>query len=130
MIHKVIIGLGSNSNAERNISLTRQILIDIFDNIYFAKPVTTKPINFPNPDLFLNQVGIFKTTLNVQEITSILKQIEQTIGRTPEDKLKHRVTIDADLIQWDDEILKPEDIKRTYIQDALQEIKDKYHLSL
>ena len=130
MLHNVIIVLGSNSNSEKNISKTKQMLSDVFDIIYFAKPVPTIPIDIPNPNLFLNQVCILKTELNITEITAILKHIEHTIGRTPEDKLKHCITIDADLIKWEDTILKPKDLDRFYVQDGIREILKDNHLSL
>lgn len=53
------------------------------------------------------------------EIKDVLKDIECCIGRKPEDKSCGRVPIDIDLLQWNDQILKAEDLTREYVLDGI-----------
>ncbi|WP_106830718.1 2-amino-4-hydroxy-6-hydroxymethyldihydropteridine diphosphokinase [Parabacteroides pacaensis] len=114
-----ILGLGSNYRKEENMELARKMLEDSFHSIRFSKPVYTKPHHCKNPELFLNQVGWLETDLSKEEVTSILKHIETLLGRTPQDKLKEQIPIDIDLIQWNKEIIKEQDISRDYIIQGL-----------
>ena len=52
------------------------------------------------------------------EVRSILKQIEQTNGRTPESKKEGRIPLDIDLLSYDQQVLKPEDWQKEYVRLA------------
>jgi len=58
------------------------------------------------------------------EIVMRLKIIEKSMGRKPNHKVEGKIIIDIDLIKLDNEVLKPEDFKRSYINELLLEIKD------
>jgi 2-amino-4-hydroxy-6-hydroxymethyldihydropteridine diphosphokinase len=62
--------------------------------------------------------------MNREELVLELKNIEKKMGRLPEHKPIGKIIIDIDLIKWDDEIVKPEDYKRSYIRDLLPELVD------
>lgn len=119
MLNKVIISLGSNQEKEKNIEMANQLLDSHFDSIHFSEAVYTQPFHMENPALFLNQVAIAFTSENPDQIVDVFKQMERQLGRKPEDKSKGNIPIDIDLLQWNDEILKPSDFHRPYIQSAL-----------
>lgn len=119
MLNKVIISLGSNQEKEKNIEMANQLLDSHFDSIHFSEAVYTQPFHMENPALFLNQVAIAFTSENPDQIVDAFKQMERQLGRKPEDKSKGNIPIDIDLLQWNDEILKPSDFHRPYIQSAL-----------
>lgn len=77
-----------------------------------------------NTALFSNQVAMFTTGIEEKEVIRALKQIEFEVGRRPEDKPAERVCLDIDLLVYDDEILKPEDMQRPYIRQGMEEIVD------
>ena len=52
-----------------------------------------------------------------------LKWREQSAGRRPEDKKEEKVSLDIDLLSFDDRVLKPEDLKREYVVKGLEELK-------
>lgn len=124
MLNKVIVCLGSNRDKERNIELADQLLRDHFISIYFSEAVYTEPMNMRDPSLFLNQVAIAFTSEEPDQIIDAFKQIEKKLGRTPEDKQKENILIDIDLLQWNDCILKPLDLQRSYVQSALRSLSD------
>ena len=51
-----------------------------------------------------------------------MKQIEKENGRLPEDKEQGIVKLDIDLLIADDRILKPDDLKKEFVQRGIQEI--------
>ena len=46
------------------------------------------------------------------------------MGRLPTHKKEGKIIIDIDLLQWNGEILKPDDFKRDYMKQLLKEIKE------
>lgn len=124
MLNKVILCLGSNRDKEKNIELADQLLRDHFASIHFSEAVYTEPVNMQNPSAFLNQVAIAFTLDCPEKIIDAFKQIERLLGRTPDDKLKESIPIDIDLLQWNDCLLKPLDLQRSYVQSALRTLSD------
>lgn len=124
MLNKVIVGLGSNQDKEKNMAHAVELLRDYFVSIRFSGAVYTEPVNMLNPSLFLNQVAVAFTEEEPDEIIKYFKSVEKQLGRMPEDKLKENIPIDIDLLQWNDRVLKPSDIQRSYIQTALLMLSD------
>ena len=122
MPNHAIIALGSNTDSEQNIAKAQELLKRAFNNIRFSNPVYTEPINIPNPNLFLNMVATLDSSLNEEEIQSILKKIEKEMGRIPAKNIKHQIIIDLDLIKWGDKILKTDDFSRKYIQKGIESL--------
>lgn len=67
----------------------------------------------------LNRVAVLYSEESPAQIKDVLKDIECCIGRKPEDKSCGRVPIDIDLLQWNDQILKAEDLTREYVLDGI-----------
>ncbi|MDH6359071.1 2-amino-4-hydroxy-6-hydroxymethyldihydropteridine diphosphokinase [Parabacteroides sp. PF5-9] len=121
--HKIVLSLGSNEHAVENIEKARQLLSDRFEKIRFSQAIYTDPIDMPeNSPQFINQVAIAYTMKNPESIKPIIKQIEQHIGRNANDKEKGVIPIDIDLLQWNDLILKPEDMQRDYVTEGLHSL--------
>ena len=45
--------------------------------------------------------------------------MEENAGRTPESKAQGIVPLDIDVLKWNNDILKPADMERDYIREAL-----------
>lgn len=119
-----LICLGSNYRREESLPLARCKLQALFPTICFATEVETEPLHLRNTALFSNQVAMFTTGIEEKEVIRALKQIEFEVGRRPEDKLAERVCLDIDLLVYDDEILKPEDMRRPYIREGVKELNE------
>ena len=116
-MHSCFICIGSNTYSEKNMELARKELQRFFPDIVFGKEVETKPLLFrKNLTPFHNQTGRFHSSQSSEEIKRTCKQIERQAGRMPEDKSKEIVKLDIDLVQYDDFILKPEDMQRPYLK--------------
>lgn len=120
----ILLSLGSNYNKEQNMDQAVDILRRTFNNIIFSKRVETQPYGrLVHSTPFLNQVAIAYTHLDMKDLNFFLKNMEREIGRIKQDEYRGLIAIDIDLIQWNDTILKPEDLQRDYIQTALQTIE-------
>lgn len=91
-----------------------------FPSLRCCAPVYTSAVDCPGAETFLNQVAAAYTPYTPGEIRSMLKQIEIDLHRRPQDKACGRIPIDIDLLQWNDLILKPEDLARPYVAAGLQ----------
>ena len=121
--NQIIIALGSNENAEQNVFLASNALDVLLPDIYWAESEFTTPEDCCNSALFLNRVGIAYTYMNIEELTKHFKLIEVSLGRTPEYSREGIIPIDIDLLQWNDQILKSEDLKRSYIIKGIQKAR-------
>jgi len=72
---------------------------------------------------FSNQVAMFFSEAEEERVRKELKAIEQSAGRRPEDKKEEKISLDIDLLSFDDRVLKPEDLKREYVVKGLEELK-------
>lgn len=122
MLNTAILGIGSNDGQEEHFRSAEKRLRELFPDIRFSDPVYTEPENCPNPALFLNRVAVFRTVLPQMKIEQLLKRTEFLLGRRPENKKQGRIPIDIDLIRWNDCILKPDDLQRTYILDGIRSL--------
>ena len=84
----------------------------------------TAPLYFTsNRTPFRNQLALFHSGLGAEEIVSVCKKIERKAGRLPEDKIKETVRLDIDLLKIDHRVLKPGDMEREYIREAVREFE-------
>lgn len=123
-MHKTVLGIGSNTDARFNIKQATDYLRFYFPNIKFTSTIETMPYGDMFTTPFVNALAYFKTDLSKDEILLQLKLIEKTMGRLPSHKEEGIIIIDIDLMQWNNETLKPEDFERHYIQPLLREMEE------
>lgn len=117
-----LICLGSNYDRENHMNAARNALSEAFPNIRFGEELETEAIGEGFFSPFSNQLATFQTSLTTDEIRQRLKIIEQDNGRMPQEKSQGIVKIDIDLLIHGSRILKPEDLKRDYIQQELERL--------
>ena len=117
-----LICLGSNYDREIHMNAARNALSEAFPNIRFSEELETEAIGEGFFSPFSNQLATFQTSLTTDEIRQRLKIIEQNNGRMPQEKSQGIVKIDIDLLIHGSRILKPEDLKRDYIQQELERL--------
>ena len=106
MRNRAILCLGSNWDCESNIHSADELLREYFCPIHFSVPVYTEPVGLPASGLFLNQAVVAYTD----------SCLEKVLGRMPDSKEKGQIPIDIDLLLWNNEILKPADWEKEYVQ--------------
>ena len=122
-MHHCLLCLGSNYEYSNHLHAARMALEVVFPNIRFGKEMVTEAIGGKWLSPFGNQLAKLTTPLDAEEIRYLLKQMEKNHGRLPEDKEHGIVKLDIDLLMYDEEILKPEDMKRDFIKKGMEEFK-------
>jgi 2-amino-4-hydroxy-6-hydroxymethyldihydropteridine diphosphokinase len=124
VMNKALISIGTNVNREATLALCHELLNGVFPEITYSNTSITTPYGNTYKDDFLNQLAFVYTSETKEEIQKQLKSIEKRIGRTATDKVNGKVKIDIDLLIWNEEILKPDDMERSYIADLLPSLID------
>lgn len=119
IMNKALLSIGTNENKEANLALCHQLLNNVFEEIHYSETSITEPYGVKYHNDFLNQLAIAYTEKGKEDICQRLKKIEKEMGRNASDKETGMVIIDIDLVIWNEEILKPTDITRSYIADLL-----------
>lgn len=120
--HKCLLCLGSNVDAIYHLKSAEQILESLLGPIRWGAIIETEPWGTDLPGSYFNRAACLYTSLTSEELIGRFKQIERRNGRTIESKARGLVPLDIDLLVYDDFILKPEDLKKKYVQQALSSL--------
>ena len=123
-MHKVLLSIGTNTNARFNMEQAIEVLLSYFPNINFTNIIKTKPFGTAYKKPFLNALAYLETEMNKSEVELLLKTIEKDMGRLPSHKREGKVIIDIDLIKWDNEILKPTNFEYSFMPQLLLEVRE------
>ncbi|SRR5690554_776242 len=115
----ILLSIGSNTFAKTNIDKAKRMLSFIFQDIIFSEPILSEPDDDKYKYLFRNILASFETDMSQEEIIDKIKQIERAVGRTPKDKYQGKVVIDIDLLKYGEEIVRPQDFEKEYVQQLL-----------
>ncbi len=119
----ILLTIGSNTFAKTNIDKAKRMLTFLFPDIVFSEPILTEPEEEKYSYLFRNVLAVVNTEMRPEEVIDKIKQTERAVGRTPRDKYLGKVVIDIDLIKYGDNILRPLDYEREYVQRLLSTIE-------
>ena len=119
--HHVILCLGSNVDQAHHINCARTMISNQFENVCFTRSLWTKPVG-PSPSPYLNCLASLETDLSYENVNKVLKGIEQQLGRTAEDKAKHVVIIDLDILKYDHTPYHLQDWERSYVKQLITEL--------
>jgi len=119
----ILLSIGSNTFAKTNIDKAKRMLTRLFPGIVFSQPILTEPDDEKYSFLFRNILAKVETELLPEEIIEKIKQTERAVGRSPKDKYLGKVIIDIDLVKYNDEILRPLDYQREYVQQLLPSLE-------
>ena len=99
-----------------------QELEKISSGIHWGNAVETAAEDTASSGSYLNRAALMNTTLSKEKLIEEFKKIESRHGRTATGKQQGIVPLDIDLLTYDDEIVKPADLKKSYVQQALQSV--------
>ena len=122
-MNKIIVGIGSNvvdakERVEECCRLLSQISIESrFSSVYETEAVGT----LPQPN-YHNCVGVLSVIQSFDELKQKFKEMEREAGRLPEHKTEGKVIIDIDIVVWNNEVVKPTDLTRTYMTIGMEEL--------
>ena len=122
-MNRVLISLGSNTHAEVHIPRALESLHSALTIERETAAIQTEPVDYPYPSgLFTNLLILAYTPMSQADLITLLHNIEQEARR--DRKHPEIVTLDLDLIQWNDEVLKPRDTLRPYFKTLAQQLLD------
>ncbi len=129
MMHHVLISLASNHQAEKHLHEARMALAELLSSVVYTQEIWTEPEGSTarssnGKALYLNQLVSADTSFSADELNNCLKEIERRLGRTAECRLQGIVTIDLDLLQYDDVHHHLRDWNRSYVRCLLKLLDD------
>lgn len=122
-MHKVLLSIGTNTDTCFNMKRAIDNLHACFPNIQFTSIIESAPCGAIFKGPFLNILAYFETNMVKEEIQVRFKSIEKIMGRQSSHKAEGIVIIDIDLIQWNNEVLKPDDFKRDYMNELIVQMQ-------
>jgi 2-amino-4-hydroxy-6-hydroxymethyldihydropteridine diphosphokinase len=125
----VYIGLGSNVDRERNITLAIREMRKVFGVLEISPVYESAAVGFDGSD-FLNLVAGFKTEIEVDEVVETLRKIEDSLGRDRSQPRFSPRPIDLDILTYDDlkldepgiQIPRHEILQNAFVLRPLQDI--------
>ena len=123
-MNTILLSIGSNTFARTNISTAKRMLLRTFPDIVFSTETMSPACGEKALLPFRNILAKFNSELALNEIIQKLKMIEIAVGRSPKDKYLKRVIMDIDLLVYGEEILRPSDFEREYVQHLLTDFSN------
>jgi 7,8-dihydro-6-hydroxymethylpterin-pyrophosphokinase len=119
---KILFAIGTNSPlaCDRVIWMKARVFGLFGDDVRFTFLVETDPIGIVSPK-FTNCVGIAFTTLPLEEIKAIFKEIEKECEDTKEKRRNNLIEMDIDILEYDGVRYHEKDWCRPYIIDMVEE---------
>ena len=116
-MHKVLIALGSNERQSVHITWASERLSALMgDGVLLSRRLWTTDVK-GSGKWYQNRLVAGYTSLSCEELTQVLKTFEQQCRRT-----KEKVTLDADLLQYDGVKYHLNDWPRPYVQQLLADV--------
>jgi 7,8-dihydro-6-hydroxymethylpterin-pyrophosphokinase len=122
MKNRYIVSIGSNSNAEQNVTEVQILLKKTFTNVTFSAfqwiPAIGDHYSLP----FYNGAVSFECNLTALELKPKLKAMEALLGRTPEQKVLGIVPMDLDIIVCNEEIVHPDYNRFPFVKNTVDSL--------
>lgn len=124
MKNTALVMIGSNLDAESNISLAIQHLSDIFTVEKMSSCLSSKPVGDKYKSPFHNKAIRIISNLDYENTIISFKEIERKLGRTPESKQSGLVTMDIDLIFWNGEQVHRDYDRFPFVKKCIDQLND------
>ncbi len=121
-MNTVIIGIGSNLDAESNILKMLEILKKHVQVIQVSEMVKTKPIGIKEQPDYTNGAVKIESELNREQLTNLLKLIEDQMGRDRTVAKFGPRNIDLDIVVWNGEVVDKDYYTRDFLQKSVKEL--------
>jgi len=123
-MNTVIVGIGSNIEAEKNIPQMLEILKTKVTVLQVSSFLKTNPIGIIDQPDFTNGAVKIKSDLNRKNLNKLLKGIEDEMGRDRTNPKFGPRCIDLDIAVWNGEIVDDDYYTRDFLQKSVDELKE------
>jgi 2-amino-4-hydroxy-6-hydroxymethyldihydropteridine diphosphokinase len=117
-----IVSIGSNSNAEHNVTCVQILLKEAFTNVRFSDFQWIPAIGDHYTQPFYNGAVSFESSLTALELKPKLKAMEVRLGRTPGQKAQGIVPMDLDIIICNKEIIHQDYNRFPFVKDSVDSL--------
>lgn len=117
-----VIGVGSNIQPEENIREALRILEEEQTLLSVSAMVQTEPIGVKEQPSFINGAVKISTSMNQEELSTYLKNVEDRLKR---DRTQPRFgprTIDLDVVVWNGKVVDRDYYTREFLKNAVDEV--------
>jgi 2-amino-4-hydroxy-6-hydroxymethyldihydropteridine diphosphokinase len=121
-MNTVIVGIGSNIQAELNIPNMLEIMKQHVEIINVSTMILTKPIGIKNQPDYTNGAVKIKTNLDKKNLNLLLKKIEDQMGRDRTAPKFGARCIDLDIVSWNGQIIDNDYYSRDFLRNSVDEI--------
>ncbi|MCU4176691.1 2-amino-4-hydroxy-6-hydroxymethyldihydropteridine diphosphokinase [Marinilabiliaceae bacterium N1Y90] len=122
MMNSVVIGIGSNINAAKNIDLALSDLTKLGQIMKRSQFIQTEPIGITNQAVFTNGAVLIRTELNQGDLNKQLKSIEDRLGRDRTRPKYGPREIDLDIIVFNNVIVDDDYHQRRFLKKVVDEV--------
>lgn len=112
------------SNARKRLMAYFPESTSFSENIRTAAVPKEKQPLLTETAFYLNAVCQAQSERSLNEIQSFLKQTETEMGRIRGSEAKGQVSIDLDLVEWNEEVLRPKDANQAYYQVCIENLRN------
>ena len=117
-----IIGIGSNIEAGYHIPEVLRLLASDVQIIQVSQMVQTKPIGITEQPDYTNGAVRIQTEMELEELSSYLKQLEDLMGRDRTQKNFGPRNIDLDILIWNNEVVDNDYYTREFLRKSATEL--------
>ena len=129
IMNRVVVGLGSNINPEKNIKLAIKEIDCHHIIISESEIIETEPVGFLDQDNFLNGALLVETKFGMDKLKLWLKEVENKLGRIRTTNKNGPRTIDLDIVVWNGEVIDDDIYKRDFLKESVLEVLPELNLS-
>ena len=117
-----IIGIGSNIDAGYHIPEMLRLLAADVHIVQVSQLIQTRPIGTISQADYTNGAVRIKTEMEIEELSSFLKQLEDQMGRDRTQKKFGPRNIDLDIMIWNNTIVDPDYYTREFLRNSAAEL--------
>ena len=117
-----IIGIGSNIDADRNITEMLRLLAAKVEIVQVSRMIQTKPIGIAEQADYTNGAVRIRTEMSLETLSLYLKILEDQMGRDRSQKKFGPRNIDLDILIWNDAIVDPDYYTRDFLRNSAAEL--------
>jgi 2-amino-4-hydroxy-6-hydroxymethyldihydropteridine diphosphokinase len=117
-----IIGIGSNIEAEKNITEMLRLLSADVEIIKVSKLMQTKPIGITDQADYTNGAVYIRTIMSLESLSLYLKNLEDQMGRDRTQPKFGPRNIDLDILIWNNKVIDQDYYTRDFLRISAAEL--------